>query len=101
MRTLLLLSLAGCATLSGARESKPWSFADSSPVDVPPLRTRWTPEELKAACDAAEKTADERLAEVVKIPNEQRTFANTADAIEQIETEWGDAVARASFMKDV
>jgi thimet oligopeptidase len=99
---LFLVLVASCATLSGSHESRgPWSFASTQPVDVPPLRTRWTPEEVKAACDQSEKVADAKLLEVVAIPDAQRTFANTADAIEQITTDWGDVVSRVSFMKDI
>ncbi|HEX9576209.1 MAG TPA: M3 family metallopeptidase [Myxococcales bacterium] len=99
---LFLVLVASCATLSGSHESRgPWSFASTQPVDVPPLRTRWTPEEVKAACDQSEKVADAKLLEVVAIPDAQRTFANTADAIEQITTDWGDVASRVSFMKDI
>ena len=101
---LSLLALCACATLATAEKpaaTGPWSFDASSPVDVPALRTKWTPEELKEGCAAAEKLSDQRLAEVAAIPNEKRSFANTADAIEQIETEWGDTVSRLSFMKDI
>ena len=98
------LLAAACATLSHETRSASdpgWTFAATQPVDVPPLRTRWTAEELKQTCDDAEKLADRKLAEVVAVPDAQRDFANTADAIEQITTDWGDTVGRLGFMKDI
>ena len=70
-------------------------------VDAAPLRTDWTPEELQASCAEAEKTSDAKLAEVVGIPDAQRTFANTPEAIEQVTADWGEAVSRADFMKNI
>ncbi|HVO31920.1 MAG TPA: M3 family metallopeptidase [bacterium] len=77
------------------------SFEALAPVDVAPLRTSWTPADLTAACDEAQKTSDKRFAEVVAIPDAKRTFANTPLAMEQIGTDFGITVARLSFMKDI
>jgi thimet oligopeptidase len=102
MRIAAFLLLMSCATASHeTRTAAPWSFASTQPVDVAPLRTRWTPEELKAACEASEKISDQKLAAVVAVPDTQRTFANAADAIEQIEIDWQDETARLAFMKDI
>jgi len=70
-------------------------------VDAAPLRTDWTPEQLKAACEEAQKTCDAKLAKIVAVPEAQRTFANTPEALEQVTTDWSEIVGRASFMKDI
>jgi len=70
-------------------------------VDAAPLRTDWTPEQLKAACEEAQKTCDAKLAKIVAVPDAQRTFANTPEALEQVTTDWSEIVGRASFMKDI
>src|SRR3954470_6214566 len=70
-------------------------------VDAAPLRTGWTPEQLKAACEEAQKTCDAKLAKIVAVKDPERTFANTPEAIEQVTTDWSEVVGRASFMKDI
>ena len=70
-------------------------------VDVAPLRTDWTPEQLKAACEEAQKTCDAKLAKIVAVKDSERTYANTPEAIEQVTTDWSEVVGRASFMKDI
>src|SRR5256712_670140 len=91
----LLLILAACS--SAPRPSG----APKGLVDAAPLRTDWTPEQLQASCAEAEKTSDAKLAEVVGIPDAQRTFANTPEAIEQITADWSEVVSRAGFMKNI
>lgn len=76
-------------------------FAELAAVDVPNLRHRYTPDELARACEAAEKTADAKLAALVAIPDAQRTFANAFGAYEQVMADYGDAVTRLSFLKEV
>jgi thimet oligopeptidase len=70
-------------------------------VDAAPLRTDWTPEQLKAACEEAQKTCDAKLAKIVALKDSARTFANTPEAIEQVTTDWSEVVGRAGFMKDI
>jgi thimet oligopeptidase len=70
-------------------------------VDAAPLRTDWTPERLKAACEEAQKTCDAKLAKIAGLRDAERTFANTPEAIEQVTTDWSEVVGRASFMKDI
>src|SRR2546426_205255 len=91
----LLLILAACS--SAPRPPG----APKGLVDAAPLRTDWTPEQLQASCAEAEKTSDAKLAEVVGIPDAQRTFANTPEAIEQITADWSEVVSRAGFMKNI
>jgi thimet oligopeptidase len=96
-RFLACLSLlAACST----NNPKPSETAKGV-VDAPPLRTDWTPEQLTAVCADAEKTTDAKLAQVVAIPDAQRTFANAVQSIEQIEADWNEITSRASFMKNV
>src|SRR4051812_15525044 len=70
-------------------------------VDAAPLRTDWTPEQLKAACEEAQKICDAKLAKIVAVKDPERTYANTPEAIEQVTTDWSEVVGRASFMKDI
>jgi thimet oligopeptidase len=74
---------------------------ESGIVDAAPLRTDWTPQQLEAACKEAEKTCDAKLAKIASLKDSERTFANTPEAIEQVTTDWSEAVGRAGFMKDV
>ncbi|TMB18837.1 MAG: Zn-dependent oligopeptidase, partial [Deltaproteobacteria bacterium] len=97
MNRLLALLLFVAACNSAPRPSG----APKGLVDAAPLRTDWTPEELQASCAEAEKTSDAKLVEVVGIPDAKRTFANTPEAIEQVTADWGEAVSRADFMKNI
>ena len=77
------------------------ALLQSRTAGCPPLKTQWTPEELKAACDEAEKTSDAKLAALVAVPDDQKTFANTFVAYEEAEADYADAVGRLGFMKDI
>src|SRR5256885_11014055 len=66
-------------------------------VDAAPLRTDWTPDQLKTACQEAQKTCDAKLARIVGLRDTERTFANTPEAIEQVTTDWSEAVGLASL----
>ena len=100
------LALAACATASGPPTTGPTAAqqrggAAPQPVDVPLLRTDWTPQQIQAACDEAEKITDAKLARMAALPAGQRTFANTVDVLEQVTTDYGDEVGRVTFMKDI
>jgi thimet oligopeptidase len=77
------------------------AFADLKPIDAAPLVTKWTPEEISAACTNAEKVTDEKLAQLVAIPDAKRTFADSFAALEQVTTDYSAIVNRATFMKDI
>jgi thimet oligopeptidase len=77
------------------------TFDEMDAVDVPLLRWKYTPEEIAQLCDQAEKTATQKLAALVAVPDAQRTFANSFNAYEQSMTDYSDAVTRLSFMKEV
>jgi thimet oligopeptidase len=92
------LILAACSHHPGRNGS---GGGEGGIVDAALLRTDWTPEQLKAACEEAQKTCDARLAKIVALKDSERTFANTPEAIEQVTTDWSEVVGRASFMKDI
>jgi thimet oligopeptidase len=87
------------APTPGASTAK--DFAQVQPVEGSPLETDRKPEEITAACAAAEKSADERLAKVVAVPDAQRTFAGTFEALEDITVDYSETVSRLTFLKDI
>jgi thimet oligopeptidase len=76
-------------------------FARLAAVDTPDLRFDYTPEQLDQACADAEHAVDAKLAEIVAIPDAQRTFANSFGAAEQALADYGDASGRLSFLKEI
>jgi hypothetical protein len=92
------LILAACSHDPGRNGS---GGGEGGIVDAAPLRTDWTPEQLKGACEEAQKTCDAKLAKIVGLRDTERTFANTPEALEQVTTDWSEVVGRASFMKDI
>src|SRR5690242_489692 len=75
-------------------------FARLAAVDVPDLRFDYTPEQLDQACADAEHAVDAKLAEIVAIPDAQRTFANSFGAAEQALADYGAASGRLAFLKE-
>jgi thimet oligopeptidase len=71
------------------------------PVDAPQLKTTWTAPELTTACEAAEKDSDARLAAIVAVAADKKTFANSFVALDLATADYGETVARLSFMKDI
>ncbi len=111
-RSLALLVLAlglgsGCAPKAErgvTAHASPKPAAAAAPiarVDVDPLDVTWSPEEMSSACTAAESEADARLASLVAIPDADRTFQNTALALESATADYAEKVARLTFMKSV
>ena len=100
---LALAALAACATTAGTNPPavQHEAAAAARPVDVALLRTDWTPQQIQAACDEAEKVTDAKLAQMAALPPGERTFANTVDVLEQVTTDYGDTVGRVTFMKDI
>lgn len=106
--TLLALALlAACATTPEAPApivKRPVdapvhrSWAELPPIDAPLLVTTRTPEQLAAACEEAEKSADAKLAALVAIPDTERTFEGTVGGLEQIVADYTAAVGRVTFM---
>lgn len=76
-------------------------YAATLPVDVPLLRTAITPAELSAACLQAETDSDAKLAALVAQPDDRKSFASTFIAYEEAMADYGDAVGRLSFLKDI
>src|SRR5437588_11248322 len=100
---LALAALVACATPAGTNPSavQHEAAAAARPVDVALLRTDWTPQQIQAACDDAEKLTDAKLAQMAALPPGERTFANTVDVLEQVTTDYGHTVGRVTFMKDI
>ena len=89
------------ATPASTAPAQAQTFAELQPVAPPLLRSKWTPEELSAACQQAMTTADAKLAAIVAVPPAQRSFANTFGAFEAIGADFGDSVYGLGFMKDI
>ena len=70
-------------------------------IDAPLLRTNYTPAELSTACEQVEKDADNKLADLVALPADKRTFANSFAAFDAIVADYNETVWRLSFMKDI
>lgn len=70
-------------------------------VDVPLLKTKWQPAEILAACEQVEKDTDAKLAGLLAVPDAERTFQGTFEAFDRIIADYGETVARLSFMKDI
>ena len=92
-----LCAMTACTHSPTARHS----FDQLASVAAEPLRHRWTPAELTHACAEIEQRATGRLAELVAIPDAQRTFENSFKAFEDITSDYGDAAGRLNFLKDV
>lgn len=84
--------------LSGAAAS---AAPRAAAVDVPPLRWRYSPEEIRKACEQAEKDADAKLATLVAVADAKRSFKDSFEAFDTILADYGELIARLSFMKDV
>src|SRR5688572_24405147 len=67
---------------------------DLTLIDFPAI----TPEALASACQGAMDTCDAAIAEIVAIPHEQRTFANTLLALEEASDALSQASGQYAFM---
>src|SRR5438874_11096059 len=113
-RTLLAAALAALASCSHS-PPPPDHHADEQPasaaggrsfeqlaaVDVPGLNTQLSPDQVASGCEQAEKAADARLAALVSVPDDKRTFASSFGAFEQAMADYSDAVGRLAFLKDI
>ncbi|MDP2341793.1 MAG: M3 family metallopeptidase [Deltaproteobacteria bacterium] len=97
----LRLSVFGVACAFASSLHAAATAPAAAPVDVPALRTVWTPAELSAACELAEKDTDAKLAKLVAVADDKRTFADSFVAFDLITADYSETVARASFMKDI
>lgn len=94
--TLTVVLALAPALLAGALRAAP-----PPPVDVPMLKTKWAPADLLAACEQAEKDTDAKLTALIAVPDVERTFQGTFEAFDRITADYGETVARMSFMKDI
>ncbi len=92
---------AGASPPSAPLPTATTTTTPTSATDVPPLRTNYTPAELTAACEQAEKDTDARLARLVAVADDKRTFQDSFEAFDFAVGDYGEAVARLSFLKDI
>ncbi len=112
MKRLALLAAiftsSACAPNTGAVAPKPAAEAaqlepsSTQSVDVPLLKSDWTPEALTKECERVEHVAQAKLDAIAKpTADGLRSFADTFGALEAATAEYGDAIARLTFMKEV
>ena len=66
-----------------------------------PIQTHYSPGEITALSEAAEKTATASLNAIAAIPGDERTFENTVLAFDRIMTDYADVVCPLSLMGNV
>jgi len=92
---------APAPTPAGGPAIAPKDFAQLQPVEGSPLETARKPEEITAACAAAEKACDAGLAKLVAVADAQRTFASSFEALEDVTVDYMETVSRLAFLKDI
>ncbi len=98
--TLALAALAaGCAARQGPSAAA--ASAHVPRVDVPLVDHRLSPEQIQARMAEAQGACDRALAAVVAVPDGDRTFGNTVEAIEQALSTYTDAALRISVLRSV
>ena len=65
------------------------------------LRTKWTPADVASACEQAEKDTDAKLAKLVAIPDDKRTFKDSFEAMDLVTGDYFETAARVTFMKEI
>lgn len=114
-RGLLLAgaSLAlGCATTQRSTEqagtavaapavTPPMPTPEPKRIAVPLIEYRLAPEQILERSANAELECEQKLRELVALPDAQRTFANTLEALEQAVASYSDAAQRLGILKDV
>ena len=78
MTSKLPLALVVACALAAPLSAKP-AGPPAAPVDVPALRTTWTPAELTALCEQAEKDTDAKLKQLVRWYRAGGIFADAED----------------------
>lgn len=66
-----------------------------------PIQTHYSPGEITALSEAAEKTAAASLDAIAALPEDERTFDTTVRAFDRIMTDYADAVCPLSLMGNV
>ncbi|HVO19053.1 MAG TPA: M3 family metallopeptidase [Anaeromyxobacter sp.] len=93
------LLAAGCAARQGPG---PAALLRAPPrTAVPLLEHRLSPEQIGARMEAAEAACDQALLATVAVPDAERTFANTVEALEQALDGYADVAGRISILKEV
>ncbi len=97
------LSLA-CATAKPAGKSGAEPAASPAMpqrVQVPLIDHHLAPAQIAERLQAAQAECDKALAALVAVPDAQRTFANTPEAMELALDSYGDTAGRLSILKDI
>ena len=70
-------------------------------ADTPLLNAQWKPADLAAACAKAETDTDAKLAKLVAVPDDKRTFKDSFETFDAVTGDYGEIVARLEFMKEI
>lgn len=98
------LTLASAALAAGCATTRPAPIVPlpSAPrLEIPFLAPDQTPQGIGRALDGAIEACDAALNRVAAVPDDERTFANTVDAIEQAVADYTDAAQRLQIWKDL
>ena len=98
---LLVASIVSATAFAGPPVAPAVTAAPVKTVDVPALRHNYTPAEITAACESAEKDTDAALLALVAIPDDKRTFADSFEAFDRITGDYSENVARLLFIKEI
>ena len=99
----LIVLTAICLLTAGSLRNR--REKESSDVFVPgpksPIQTHYSPGEITALSEAAEKTAKTSLDAIAAIPEDERSFDTTVLAFDRIMTDYADAVCPLVLMGHV
>ncbi len=71
------------------------------PLGAAVIKYNYKPNEITEFCTSQMKRTDERIAEVLKIPDKEKNFENTFKAYETITADLGESMAGPTFMNYV
>ncbi len=86
---LILTSLWGCQTTPKK---------DGKTVESEFIRSNYAPGELTRLCDASIKSTTEKLDQIAKTPQSERTLKNTLLQFEKVTSDFNDSVTPLTFM---
>lgn len=65
------------------------------------IRYEYKPQEITQICESEIKNTDQRIADMLKIPDKEKNFENTVEAFEQITADLSENTTPATFMNYV
>ena len=92
---------AGCAARQATSGAPELTKGELPRVAVPLLEHRLTKAQIHARLDDEQATCERALAALAALPDRDRTFANTVEALEQAVAEYQDVSGRLSILKEV